>query len=308
MANTATAEILSTDSKRGLAMAMMVLSSVVISFGGLIMRNLETAAPWQINFYRAVGLMGAISMILLLRYRSRLFTTIKNIGRIGIIGGALLASAGIMHIQAMTYTSIANAMFVLGAIPFFAALFARLFLGEKLRPVTLWTMCIAATGLSVMVFEGFRTGAVYGNLMAMLTAITFASYAVILRKKRQQEMLPTLLVSSVIIITIAAVATGGDLQASAHDMLLCFAWGAALSGVANYLFIYASRHLAAAETTLFMLLEFALAPLWVWWFISETPGNWTILGGMLIITAVALRALIELIQRSPKQQTVSGPV
>ena len=58
--------------------------------------------------------------------------------------------------------------------------------------------------------------------------------------------------------------------------------------------ITAARHLLAAELTLFMLLEFALGPLWVWLVISETPGPGTLIGGSIVIGAVTLRAVIEL--------------
>ena len=285
-------------------MLMMVISSVTISFGGLIMRNMESADPWQLNFYRAVGLLGAVSGILAFRYRRSIVQVIRDIGWIGIAGGILLGCAGMTHMQALANTSIANAMFVLGAIPFFSALFARIFLAEKLKPITLWTMVLAAIGLGVMVSEGFRLGEIYGNVMAVLTALTFSIYAVIVRKKRRQEMLPTLLVSSTFIIIYAFFETGDNLAISLHDMIWCFIWGGALSGIANYLFIVASKHLAAAETTLFMLLEFALAPLWVWWIINETPGYWTIAGGTLIIAAVALRALFELFTQRGKRARI----
>ncbi len=36
--------------RRVFAMSLMVVSSVLISFGGLIIRNMEQADTWQINF------------------------------------------------------------------------------------------------------------------------------------------------------------------------------------------------------------------------------------------------------------------
>ncbi len=70
--------------------------------------------------------------------------------------------------------------------------------------------------------------------------------------------------------------------------------GGLLAGIGNALFIAASRHLAAAELTLFMLLEFALGPIWVWIFINEVPTAFTVTGGGIVILAVTLRALLEL--------------
>jgi len=89
---------------------------------------------------------------------------------------------------------------------------------------------------------------------------------------------------------------------------LCLFWGGFLSGFVNWMFIIASRHLATAEVTLIMLLEFALGPIWVWWFIGETPTTWTIFGGSLIIVAVALRSIFELINKPIREQTPRTPV
>ncbi len=60
------------------------------------------------------------------------------------------------------------------------------------------------------------------------------------------------------------------------------------------MFIVASRYVVAAEVTLFMLLEFALGPVWVWLFVDEVPTVWTFVGGVLVIASVSLRAVLEL--------------
>ena len=55
----------------------------------------------------------------------------------------------------------------------------------------------------------------------------------------------------------------------------------------------ASRHIVAAELTIFMLLEFALGPVWVWLFVNEIPSRWTLVGGALVISAVLGRSFAE---------------
>ena len=57
-----------------------------------------------------------------------------------------------------------------------------------------------------------------------------------------------------------------------------------------------------------MLLEFALGPVWVWLFVDEVPSRWTLIGGAIIIAAVAVRAILELINHSRPEQTPSQPV
>ena len=209
----------------------------------------------------------------------------------------MLAGAGICFLQAITNTTVANTLFTLSAIPFFTAAFAWLFLQEPLRPSTLLTMVFAALGIGVMMLDGLGGGSLYGNLMALSTALCFSGFAVVVRRHRGVDMLPTLMISGLLIIPIAIAMRWGDLVIPVHDILLCFLLGGVLSGIGNALFITASRHLAAAELTLFMLLEFALGPIWVWIFINEVPTGLTVTGGTIVILAVTVRALFEL-QRS----------
>ena len=280
--------------RRGFAMVLMVVSSVLISFGGLIMRNIEAADTWQINFYRSLAFIAAVALILLFQHRGDTLARVHAIGRPGLLGGFLLAVAGIAFIQALTHTTVANTLFTLSAIPFITAALARVLLKERLRRATLVTMAAAALGILVMMAEGFGIGSGLGNAMALLTAFCFSAFAVIVRHYRQIDMKPTLLVSGVIIALAAFAARFDDLGVPLNDLLLCFLWGGVLSGLANGMFVVASRHLVAAEVTLFMLLEFALGPVWVWLFVDEVPTRWTLLGGALVIASVTLRAVLEL--------------
>ncbi len=295
--------------RRGFAMGLMVASSTVISFGGLIVRNIEGADSWQINLYRSLSLIVAIVLILLFQYRRQTLLHVRNIGRVGLFGGTLLAVAGIAFLQSLTHTTVANTLFTLSAIPFITAGLARLFLKERLQRATLVTMVVAGAGVFVMMAEGFEIGSAYGNGMALITAVCFSAFAVIVRRNRQVDMLPTLLVSGFLIALVAFLARLDDLGISPRDLLLCILWGGVLSGLANWTFIIASRHLLAAEVTLVMLLEFALGPIWVWLFIGEVPTSWTLVGGALVIAAVIVRTVIELkdSRRTPRPGRLPGP-
>jgi len=282
---------------RRVAFLLIIICAVIISFDGPLLRAMDAATPWQVNFYRAVALLAFAVGAIALRFGRESRAVIKGIGGRGCAAGALFGFSTIAFVQSMALTTVANTLFILGAIPFFAALLARVFLKEKLRRATLATMAVAALGLGVMVAEGVALGAGAGNALALLTAWLFASYTVILRGSRHREMLPVLLVAAAVIIVVTwpvLARRGAGFSVSLHDLALCILWGGALSGCAHTLFIIASRHLAAAETTLFLLLELALGPLFVWWLFAEQPSAWTLAGGALIVGAVAARAAVEL--------------
>lgn len=279
---------------RVVAIAMIAISSIILSFGGLIVRNIEEADPWQINFYRASGLSVAIAVVLAVNYRGEAVERIRRSGRAGVIAGGSLAAAGMSYIQAITHTTVANTMFTLAAIPFITAALAWLFLQERLRLTTVVSMAIAFSGVFLMVVDGFGLGATYGNLMALATALFFSIFAIIVRKNRNIDMLPALLVSGIAIMFTTLSVRYGQLSIGWHDLMLCIVWGGLMSGFANWMFIAASRHLAAAELTLFMLLEFALAPIWVWLFLNEEPTHWSLIGGLVVIASVCGRTVLEL--------------
>ncbi len=306
--NNRPATLLETDSRHGYAIFLMVAGSIVISFGGVVQRNIEMATSWQVIFYRSIGMFLAVSIIVFFRYRGRLMETLHGIGWLGLLGAMMISLAAMSFVISLSHTTVANTLFILGSIPFFAALFGRIFLGEKLRRQTLLTMFGGALGLGIMVAKGIQIGSGLGNALALLTAISFAVYAIIVRYKREVEMLPVLLLSSSISICTAFLVIQGVIIIPLRDILLCLLWGGVLSGFVNWMFIIASRHLVSAEVTLIMLLEFALGPVWVWWFIGEIPSSWTVIGGSIIILSVAAKAAFELIKKPRAAQTTSGSV
>ena len=113
---------------RNLSILLLIAGTVGISFGGLIIRNINIADPWQIAFYRGLSFLFSITSVLFYQYRLEIVTKIKNTGFPGIAGGFLLMLANLSFIQALANTSIANALFTLSSIPFITAILAFIFL------------------------------------------------------------------------------------------------------------------------------------------------------------------------------------
>ena len=286
---------------RKLAILLMIASSVVISFSGLIVRILEVG-PLVMNFYRGMFLMCAVMVLLVVRYRGATIVRVISVGWSGIIAGIMLAAAAITFLQSLTHTTVANTLFVLAAIPFVTAGLAWIFLKERPNLATLITMVIAFAGIVIMIGEGFTIGAAYGNIMALLTTLSFSIYAVLVRRNRQVDMLPAILISTLIIMVVVALMRQGELEISRQDLWLCLLWGGVMSGFTSACFIVASRHIVAAELTIFMLLEFALGPVWVWLFVNESPSRWTLVGGALVICAVLGRSFAEFRSRGSSRR------
>ena len=284
--------------RKGYAVVLLLIGSTVISFSGLVIRNIDQADSWQINFYRSLAFGMTISVILLFRYGRNASEKLRDIGWQGILASILLAFASIAFLQAITTTTVAATTFTLCCIPFLTAIMAWFSLGERLGKSTGFSMLIASSGILLMFAQGFGSASLYGNLMAFLCAVGFSLYAIIVRHNRRLEMLPTLILSNGLVMLIALTLRWGNLDISINDLLLCFVLGGLLSATVNTLFIIASKHLFAAELTLLMLLEFTLGPIWVWLFINEVPSQWTLIGGSVVILAVLVKSVSEI--RNPK--------
>lgn len=283
------------DIRRGYAMALMALSATTISFGGLLIRSVDVADVWQIAFYRSLALFLAVGLAMVLRHGREAPVRIMAIGRTGLLGGALMAGATMSFLLSITSTTVANTLFMLSAVPFLTAALAWLVLGETLRRSTVMTMLAAVLGVTVMVAGGIGAGSIFGNVMGLTCAFFYSGYAIVVRRRGGgMDVLPFLMVSSALVMALALTQIWGDMRIPLRDLAICFVIGAVLSGGANLLFMLAARHLAAAELTLFTLLEIALGPFWVWLFIAEVPSVATLLGGLIVISAVLARALTEL--------------
>ena len=286
--------------KKSLSIFLLLLSSIAISFGGLIMRNIEVANAWQIIFYRSLFFSISISLILIFQYRFIFFKNIKKIGYPGLLGAIFYTIANIMFVHAFANTTVANALFTLSSIPFLTALLAYYVLNENLSMRTVIIMLTAFLGIVIMIGEGLALGQVYGNLMALGTALSFSCFAITLRKFRNVDMLPTLLVAGLFILFITFIISYDALKLPIRDLFLCFLWGGILSGFVNYIFIYATRYLYASSVTFFMLFEFALGPFWVFIFLNETVSIYTLYGGMLVMICVLVYSLFEIFNSNKK--------
>jgi len=287
-------------SNRKLSILLLITGSVGISFGGLIMRNINNADPWQIAFYRALAFLFSITLILFHRYRFAIAKNIKKTGYPGMTGGFFLMLANLLFIQSFANTSVANTLFTLSSIPFITAILAFIFLKEKISLRTIITMFFAFIGIFIMIKDGLETGGFYGNIIALSCAFSFSTFVIIIRKYKSIDMMPTSLISSVLLLTVSFVTSLGNINIPIQDILLCFLWGGVLSGFVNSVFIFSTRFLFASEVTFFMLLEFSLGPFWVWVFLNETISQETLYGGIIVMASVAVYSFFEITMSKTK--------
>ena len=275
------------------AIGLMLFYAHLLSTSGLFFRSMEKPDIWQISFYRGSALIVCVLVFLIIKYRASFFDNLFGIGFPGLFAGAMMGGAQLTYMAAMDNTTIANTTFTLCSIPFLTAGLAYAFLAERLSLPTVITMFVAGLGVLTMVWEGIELGSIYGNILAMLTALMFSAFAITVRKNRKFDLVPALLISGLVNVLGSLVVTGGEYISSDHDIILSSIWGCVQS-ICFPIFIIASRYLIAAEVTIFTLLEFSLAPLWVWLLMNETTTTMSLVGGAIVVSSVLVRTIYDI--------------
>ena len=268
---------------------LVLLSGVLMSMGGPLIRLLDSASEWQFLAYRAAALVAVLSMALALRYPGRFLVTLQTAGWTGVLAGCFLSCAFVGFVFSITHTTVAKTLFLLSAAPFAAALLGWLVLGEKVSRATWWAMLGACAGVAVMIGEGLAGGDMFGDLAALGAALGFACFSVALRRGREVDMVPAVLFAGVISGVLSAslaFALGIGLVIPVRDVALAFTYGGV--GIAGGLFLFTlgSRYVPAAELTLLSLIEVILGPIWVWLAFAEEPSRPTLLGGMILFASI----------------------
>jgi drug/metabolite transporter (DMT)-like permease len=279
---------------------LVALAGVFWSTGGVLIRWIEAADAWQIIFYRSLALALTLLLIVAVRHRGRLGTAFALAGWNGVLAGTCLSGGFIGYVLALHYTSVANAVFMLGTAPFFAAILGRWFLREEVRRATWLAMTLALSGVAVMVAGSLMLGTVVGNLLALGASLSFAGYNVLLRRGRANDMMPCVVIAGLVAalisaLVVVAISDEPDLftafVVSPRDFGLCLAMGTIQVGLGLTVFTLGARHVPAVELALLSMSELVLAPLWVWLVVNEVPSAFTLTGGAIVMSAITFQAL-----------------
>ena len=204
-----------------------------------------------------------------------------------------MALASCCFILALAHTSVAHVLLFQAIAPFLAALFAWIWMRERV-PIRTWiAMGAALGGVAIMVGGSLGSGGVQGDILSLVMALGFAVVLVLTRRHREISMTPaTALGMAISLLAMAPFAHPGVL--SVRDFLLLAALGAGQIALGMILFTAGARLIPAAQAGLITLLEIVLGPLWVWLIYREQPDALTLAGGAVIMSAVLLHAISDL--------------
>ena len=288
----------------GAGVAFVAAGAACWSLGGALVRLTDGIDVWQIIFYRSVTVLFCMGIWLGFRFRGTLRRHMAEAGVNAVIAGVAVGTAGLTFVASLFYTTVAEAIFMVGVAPFLSALLGFWILKERIPPITWVAMTVALFGMGLIFYGSRSGGAVTGTLLAIYSAFCFSCYAVLLRWGQKTEMSVALIWNAIYLIVVSALVlflpTG--LREETGPAAFAIGWwnlgavflmGAVQLTLGLVLFTVGSRSVPAAQLSLIALVEPVLSPLWAWFVSRELPPVWTFIGGAVIVGAIVIQALFS---------------
>jgi drug/metabolite transporter (DMT)-like permease len=267
---------------------VVFLTGTWFSFSPLLFRwTSGEGSEWLFLLWRSIGILIAAVIALSISSGVRVMTALTNGLAKNLLAGALVAGMSTSFIISIARIDAATTLLLQSLAPFSAALLAWLLLREKVDGHTWAAMATAVVGVAIM-GSTWDSSSVVGISVACCIPLMLGVYTVLLRDSQHRDPRAQVFFTGVIGIVVGLVASAatGGFALPLRDVCLGLVSGGVLLGVGLPIFNAAGRHVPAARTSLLLLSEIVLAPIWVWLVVNEVPAGRTVAGGAVILLAL----------------------
>ena len=278
------------------AILLMVLVTFLWSIAGVVTRQLESARSFEVTFWRSFFTALALLVILPVFQGKDVFKRMRSGGASLWISGICWCGMFTFFMVAMTLTSVANVLLTMSIGPLLTALAARIFIGHKIPPRTWFAIVVAGFGIAYM--YGSQVGAgvsVISTLVALCVPISGAANWTVTQhahaKGHDVDLIPAVLIGAVL-SALLTLPLAFPFQASPHDLALLAGLGVVQLAIPSTLAVMCARVLKAPELSLLGLLEVLFGIFLAWLGANEAPASQVLVGGALVMGALAVNELI----------------
>jgi DME family drug/metabolite transporter len=288
----------------------LVSAGLLWSLGGVFIKSLPVSAL-GITFYRS--LFAGLCLLPLLRGRAR------PSGRDTAVAVLLYLALLAMYVASTQGTSAANAIFLQYTAPAYALLLGPRFFKEPRTREDVWAVAVAMVGMAVLIGGNFRGSERAALALGAGSGLMFGLFMLWLRRLRNYDPFAVTCTNN---LGVAALSGAALLAVNPADLalipravaggeglrtaLLLALMGCLQIAAPYVLFSYGLRRVPAAEGSLLALVEPLLNPVWVILIVGEAPTPATLLGGGLILLALAARYALPA-RRDPRPAEEAAP-
>ncbi len=275
-----------TSGLRRQAILYLILTAVLWSSSGLFVKIISWG-PFSILSARSM-----VATVVFVIYLKHLNCLSFRWTRLQIVGALCYVGAQLFFIIATKLTTAANAIFLQYTAPLYITLFGYWWLGERPQRADWVSMVVIFAGMLLFFGDNLSLDGFYGNMLGILSGVAMAGMVLSMRKQKTGVPANTILLGNLIGAGIGLPFLLQETM-SLSSLGIILYLGVFQIGLSFILYSNAIKYVPALESTLILTLEPILNPVWVFLIIGETPGQMALLGGMLVVGAVAVRAIIS---------------
>tara|TARA_B110000967_G_scaffold208530_1_gene261055 strand:- start:3400 stop:4296 length:897 start_codon:yes stop_codon:yes gene_type:complete len=286
------------ENKSFLGFVLVVISGVIWSFGAPLVRLLEDAENYRLQYllYRGITLASVILIYVAFREGKGFLNTFKRIDTWSLVGSLVMSFTFFGWIYALTTTTVAITLLMLALSPVLSAFFGYLILGEKLSRITFINMLIVIIGITIMVWDTEKSSTLLGVMYGFFVAMGFAIYTITIRKNPEIPKLLTPALAGLFCMLwaiILIIVSGVSFEIPSANIGISMIHGLVV-GIGLILYGLGAKYLPSGELVMLSLLEVVLGIFWAWlpaFGIHEVPSTNTLIGGFAIIMAIVLQGI-----------------
>lgn len=265
---------------------VVLLAALLWSFGGMfvkILRETYSVDPRAIACTRS-----AVAGLLL----SWSLPGLSGVPRGRALGAGLAYTSVVgLFVLATSGTTAANAILLQYAYPLLVAVGAVYIFRERLGRRTIPALTLGMAGIVTILIWSWTPGERAGLIYGFVSAFAFAAFTLFQRSIREGNPLALASAYNLMAAALLFPLAYGRFAMSGAAFLVIVAMGTLQLGAPYVLFIKGLKTIPATDAALITLVEPILNPVWVWLVVHEAPHWSTMIGGTLIVLALAVRFL-----------------
>jgi len=277
---------------------LVVVSGIIWSIGAPLVRFLEDAEIFRLQYllYRGLIITLVILLFVLIREGKNFLHTFRRIDSWSLTGSLVMSVTFFGWIYALTTTTVAITLLMLAVSPILSAFLGYLLLGERLSRSTLINMLIVLLGITIMVWDTDKSTTMIGVIYGFFVALGFAIYTITIRKNPEVPKLLTPALAGFFCMlwaSILIIITGGSFEMPPINIGVSMTHGLVV-GLGLILYGLGAKYLPSGELVMLSLLEVVLGIFWAWLpvlGINEVPTRNTLIGGLAIVFAIILQGI-----------------
>jgi len=261
----------------------ILAAAILWSTGGVFIK-LISLNTYQLSFFRST--FAAIVFLILFR------KVVVYANGFAILNAFFYVIVLIFFVLATKLTTAANAIFLQYTAPIYVLIFEPIINKTKYEKINTITITICFLGMILFFMGELSPGHLEGNLAALLSGIAFAAFFVGMRKNKSEFQFSSIFYGNVFIALICIPSLFSINILPINDLWMVVYLGIFQIGIAYAIFSYGLKRVYAIEASIIGMIEPVLNPVWVFFGYGEVPSFMAIIGGIIIITTIAIRSFI----------------